>query len=81
MIVSFSSDNAESRFYNRPAPRTDHAEDRGPTSICDRGKGNGSRTFPNVLHVREAYQSIRISFSNSRAPWAVSGALINEGGR
>jgi len=65
---SIPSDKRELPCYIVPVPRTDLSEDRESNSIFDRGKGNGSRTFSNALRDQKDPRSIKISFSNSRAP-------------
>lgn len=67
-------------FCNAQSPRTIRKSDISDFSVLDRSTGNGSRTFSNALRDQKDPRSIKMSFSNSRAPWAVLGVLINERG-
>ena len=75
MIGSFSSDNAESRFYNRPAPRTICKLDMSNFSVLDRhgekkkGRSDCAPVVQGELVERVArsksLQVERMSFPNS----------------
>jgi len=81
MTSSIPRNEREAGFYVAHSSRTDPTGNPSKIAMCDRGKENGSRTFPNALRDQKDPRSIRMSFPNSHKPWAVLGALINEGGR
>ena len=63
--ASIPRDMEEISFCIACSSRTDPVQDRVAIAIPDRGKEDGSPTFPNALRDQKDPRSIKMSFSNT----------------